>query len=141
MSIKHKKKLQRIPLLPKRWERRYAIFGISLLAVGTLLLLLGTQSFPASAASQSQTEKNAVILTPMTGQSSGSTVDPLTEEPEWGMWHKEDAALSFPTRQQSYSMGQTITVPKVLSIRVDGIDRQWTPQSWQLSPSPVGYQD
>lgn len=37
--------------------------------------------------------------------------------------------------------GQTIIVPNYVSVRVDSVERKWTPQPWQVSPYPSGFQD
>jgi len=143
MPIKPKKNgVRSTHFLSKRWERLGRAIGLSVLAVGILLLLLG--NLLATAASQANATSYATP-TPAS-QHSGvhapvGSVGPLVEESEWGMWHKGDVAQSFPTRQHPYSIGQTISVPNYVSIRVDSVDRNWTPQPWQASPFPVGFQD
>jgi len=74
-------------------------------------------------------------------QANSSRLLSLIGEQEWGMWHAWQLNVSFPTTQAAFRAGQTITVPNYVSIRVDGVDRNWQPQPWQQSPAPVGGQD
>ncbi|HLG62574.1 MAG TPA: hypothetical protein VKY19_11615 [Ktedonosporobacter sp.] len=128
MSIKPTKRgLRNTFFSSKRWKRLGYTLGFGLLVVGGFLLLIGNLS--ANAASQSASAP------------SSQKIGPLIPESEWGMWHKGNVAQSFPTTQRPYTIGQTVTVPNYVSIRVDGVDRNWTPQPWQVPPSPVGFQD
>lgn len=117
--------LRRTYSLSKRWELVGRILGLSLLVIGIFLFLIGKVS--ANAASQnSAVSQLASTLIPESG---------------WEMWHKGYIGQSFPTTLHPYEVGQTVTVPKNVSIRVDSVARNWTPQPWQVSPYPVGYQD
>ena len=93
--------------------------------MGVLLFLIG--QIPANA---------AVSHTTAVPRPAG-----LIEEPEWGYWHKSQLGQPFPTVQHLYEIGQTITVPHNVSISVDNVERNWTPQPWQAVSNSVGYQD
>lgn len=66
---------------------------------------------------------------------------PLIPESQWGKWYKGDQGESFPTTKSPFVQGQTIIVPNYISIRVDSVTRNWTPQPWQASPPGAGGQD
>jgi hypothetical protein len=102
------------------------IAGFALLGVSIATLLASFLSPRASAVANNN--------------SGASVTGPLNPESSWGMWHKSDIGLKFPATQTAYSIGDTVTVSKYLSFRVDSIDRNWAPQPWQESPAPY-YQD
>lgn len=66
---------------------------------------------------------------------------PLIPESQWGKWYKGNVGQSFPTTKSPFMQGQMIIVPNYVSIRVDSIARNWTPQPWQASPPGSGGQD
>lgn len=101
------------------------MFAVALFAAGLLMLSRGGTTTHSATATQAQS----------------SHMLPLIGEQEWGMWHPGQRNTSFPTTRTSFRVGQIITVPGAVSIRVDSIDRNWQPQPWQRSPFPVGGQD
>jgi len=109
--------LRSISSILKQWKLPGLIFGLSLLVAVALLLM---ENLPIDVVSQPGTIH----------QQSSS----LVEEAQWGMWYKGNITQSFPTTLHPYTMGQTITVPGYVSIRVDGITRHWTARSWHISP-------
>jgi hypothetical protein len=115
--------------LSKWWEGFARTLAISFLIVGALLLFWG-QMHPTAMASS---RKASIPLQPASRRN--------TPESEWGRWHKGDQGQTFPTTVHSFVSGQTIIVPNYISIRVDGVDRNWTPQPWQMPPSSSGGQD
>ncbi len=107
------------------WRKLLRVIAIALFAAGLFMLSRGggmVHSTPAS-------------------QANSSRLLSLIGEQGWGMWRARQLNASFPTTRTAFRVGQTITVPGYVSIRVDGVDRNWQPQPWQQSPAPVGGQD
>ncbi len=115
----------------KRWEGFGRTLAVGFLIAGALLLFLSH--------ARTSTGSSAKITVP--ARPASQKIGPLVPESQWGRWHKGDLGQTFPTTTHSLVPGQTITVPNFVSIRVDSVDRNWTPQPWQLSPSASGYQD
>lgn len=115
----------------KRWEGFGSVLAVGILIAGAFLLFLGH--------ARTSTGSSAKITLPVhhASQKSGS----LVPESEWGMWYKGDLGQTFPTIIAPFVSGQTVTVPNYVSIRVDSVSRNWTPQPWQVSPPGAGGQD
>ena len=62
-------------------------------------------------------------------------------ETQWGKWGKGDLGMKFPTIKSPFLMGQKVIIPNQIAIQVDEIDRNWQPQSWQVSPRASAIQD
>ena len=97
--------------------------GVGMVIFGLSLMLIGqTQAHSGSAPAQRKL--------------------PIFGESTWGKWHKEDIGTRFPTMISSFSVGETIVVQRDTSIRVDSIDRNWSPAGpWQTQPTQPGGQD
>ncbi|MDQ2715271.1 MAG: DUF4352 domain-containing protein [Chloroflexota bacterium] len=115
----------------KRREGVGCALAVSLLIAGALLLFFShTYTNIGSSA-------RFTIPARLASQKGGT----LVPESEWGMWHTGDLGQTFPTLTHPFVLGQTITVPNDVFIRVDSVDRNWTPHPWQVSPFGAGYQD
>lgn len=115
----------------KRGAGMSSILAVGLLLIGALLLFQR----------HARTSIGGVPTITVPVRHTSQQIGPLVPESQWGRWYKGDLGQAFPSTTHPFASGQTIIVPNYVSIRVDSVERNWTPQPWQVSAYPAGYQD